>query len=117
MLKKILGTSIAVGKVGLSRIPSCSCALFPHTERVNYRAGQWKNANSPLPEIPLHVGHGCDINKETNMLGPMWSEGPTLPQSLADLVHDPVEQQDEENDSDFLYKNMWTSYDELEDFI
>ena len=47
----------------------------------------------------------------------MWSEGPTLPQSLADLVHDPVEQQDEENDSDFLYQNMWTSYDELEDFI
>ena len=43
------------------------------------------------------MGHGCDINKETNMLEPVWSEGPTLPQSLADLVHDPVEQQDDRN--------------------
>ena len=72
--------------------------------------------SSPVREIPLHVGHGCDINKETNMLNPVWSEGPTLPQSLADLVHDPVEQH-EENDSDFLYQNMSTSYKELEDFI
>ena len=33
---------------------------------------------------------------------------------MADLVHDPVEQQDEENNSDDLYQNLSTSYDELE---
>ena len=56
--------------------------------------------------MPLPIDHGWDINQETIMPVPVWSEDPTLPPSLADLVHDPFEQQDEKNDSDESY-NVW----------
>ena len=66
------------------------CSGPPHQESQLSGCSVEKSAHSPFPEIPL---------------------------SLADLIHDPVEQQDEENDSDFLYQNMSTSYDEFEYFI
>ena len=63
------------------------CSGPPHQESQLSGYSVEKRAHSPFPEIPL---------------------------SLADLIHGPVEQQDEENYSDYLYQNMSTSY---EDFI
>ena len=64
-------------------------------------------------ERSFPTAHGWDINQD-NMLETEWSESPTLPQAFADLVHDSVGQQDEENDSDYLYLDLSSSDDELE---
>ena len=120
MLKKMVGNKTEelqkCKNIDLSKLPPCKRSHAPHCRRVNYRAAQFKNAHLNFPVTPHPQGHGWIPTNESassnpnlqtnqhNILEPVWSEGPILPDRLIDLMttdnHNVENDQDEDDDNE-----------------
>lgn len=106
MIKSMVGENEVIShksKVDLSRIPPCQDSLIPHLQRVNYRVAGYRRAGEPFwdaPE-PSTQDQGWE-NGQNGLLEPVWSKGPILPPSLADLLEERPEKDggDEEEEDD-----------------
>lgn len=115
MLRKMVGTSkLNSNKVYLARLPSCRRSLIPHISRVNYRVAQWKLSHVAFPELPSPTSHGWTMDYETSILEPVWSEGPILPESLAELVTTDISV-DKNEQCDFVQEDL-SSDEDKEDY-
>ena len=121
MVKGRTGKMLKSAKVDLSRMPPCLRCLIPHIKRVNFRVAQWKQSHVPFVELPSPVEHGWE--KDDDILQPVWSEGPILPDSLLDLVarsggSEETEDDDSESDiddTDDLNSSFSSDEDDYED--
>lgn len=106
MLKKMVGSkSDKIQKssnIDLSKLPPCRKSFKPNCKRVNYRACQWKRAHMNYPILPPATEHGWTM--VDNLLEPVWSEGPILPDKLIDIIaqNDIESNTDDEEDSDHV---------------
>ena len=70
----------------------------------HYRVAQFKCAHLNYPQTPHAKDHGwIPTNENEQVLEPVWSEGPILPDKLIDLITEDVidsESCDEDEDSD-----------------
>ena len=55
-------------------------------KRVNYQVGVWKRASENFPDVLSPIGHGFEVDKNNNMLDPLWFEGDVIPQGLLDTL-------------------------------
>ncbi len=116
MLKKMVVNKIdkiqKCSNIDLSKLPPCKRSRVPHCRRANYRAAQFKCAQLNYPETPHHKGHGwiptnesISINENVatineHVLGPVWLEGPILPDRLIDLVTEDTIDSDSDDEED-----------------
>ena len=108
MLKKMVGKKTdeiqKCTNIDLSKIPPCKMSFIPHCRKVNYRVAQFKCAYLNYPQTPHAKGHGwIPTNENEQVLEPVWSEGPILPDKLIDLITEDVINTDsceEDEDSD-----------------
>ena len=71
-------------------------------------------AHEAFPELPSPTSHGWTIDDETNTLEPVWSEGPILPVSLADLVTPDISENMNEQ-CEFVEEDLFSDEDEEDD--
>ena len=72
-------------KINFHNLPPGKNSLVPHIRRVNYQARRIKLSHEMFPEIPeADQGHGWI--KVGNVLEPLWTDGPILPDKLVDLL-------------------------------
>ena len=105
MLKNMVGENEVISrksKVDLSRIPPCQDSLIPHLQRVNYRVAAYHRAAEQFWDAPEPYAQGQGWEIGTNgFLEPLWSKGPILPPSLADLLDErPREDEEKEEEED-----------------
>ena len=90
MLNKMVGDAATItpsSKVDLARLPPCRRSLIPHIKRANYRAAQWEHTHENFPEIQFPaVDPDWAVDDDSSQLEPVWSNGPVLPPSMADLA-------------------------------
>ena len=102
MLQKMVGSKtdkiLSKAKVDLSKLPPCQRCLLPHIRRANYRVAQWKASHFKKPYIPPPTDHGWV--KEGELLEPLWSDGPILPNRLIDILAERINELDEDTVDD-----------------
>ncbi|XP_063047331.1 uncharacterized protein LOC134441069 [Engraulis encrasicolus] len=90
MLQQMVGDDEKLtikSKVDLSRIPPCQDSLIPHIQRVNHRVACYKRAYDAIIEKPKPYDDQQGWQKtEDGVLQPVWSLGPVLPPSMADVL-------------------------------
>ena len=94
-LDKILKSA----NIDLSRIPLCWRCLIPHIRRVNYRLAQLKQSHLPFVDLSPPTHHGW-AKSDDDILEPVWSEGPFLPESFLDIVENYKDNNEEESDEE-----------------
>lgn len=91
--------------IDLSTLPPPRVCLQEHIKRVNYQVGIWKRAHCPKPQIPHPTqDHGWVMNN--GILEPLWYKGAPLPASLADILENVGDNEDnvsEDRESDDDY--------------
>ena len=89
MMQKMVGEGVELtteSKIDLSKLPPDRDSLTQHIKRANYRVATYKLAKEPIFWKPdAFEGHGW-VRNDKNILEPLWSTGPILPQTLIDLV-------------------------------
>jgi len=110
MLKKMVGKKAdeiqKCTNIELSKIPHCKMSFIPHCRRVNYRVAQFKCTYLNYPQTPHAKGHGwIPTNENEQVLEPVWSERPILPDKLIDIFIEDISDsescdEDEESEMD-----------------
>ena len=94
-LDKILKSA----NIDLSRIPLCWRCLIPHIRRVNYRLAQLKQSHLPFVDLSPPTHHGW-AKWGDDVLDPVWSERPFLPESFLGIVESYKSSVTEDNDEE-----------------
>ena len=99
MVQKMVGEDVELTTGWqLSKLPPDRDSLTQHIKRTNYRVATYKLAKELIFwKLDAFEGHGW-IRNDKDMLEPLWSTGPILPQTLIDLVQPTEEELEEAED-------------------
>ena len=91
----------------MGTLPPYRKCQIQHVRRINYQLSIWKNSHIAQPSIPVpSERHGT--TRVNGVLEPLWIEGQVLPQRLADILMDTIdddstEKEEEEDDDEKIY--------------